>query len=378
LKKANGVQLVGEKKEVAKWKVVLEECLREAGTVPFAVKLSFEQGRLFTQERLDSVKASSEAQKVLKSSRNRETVIEITGSDEQKEKAKTAIQEINDKLSFTATIEDVSESSKRYLTGKGITRLREVEKKHDVFVSVDRKSEAGIKIVGEADNVAAAKELLEQVISSSASITKEINIEWDEGRVVIGKSGATVNHIRRESGLDSLKVEEDEEKKKVVLRASQEACDAAEQMIKEALQKDKERAAERAAKAEKAAAEGTVAEKPKPAAKEVKKASPAKAEEVAPETDKRPSEKKWGGKNSAKVDFDPSKANFPGLGGDTGGKGGKKGKRRPNNSAWKSVEGEEDAEDNAGEEEAAADDAAGDDAGASKEVENVQDEDGGN
>merc|ERR1719174_1569312 len=332
LKKAGGVQLVGDKAAVTKWKAVLKECLLEAGTVPLTIKLSFEQARLLSQERLDSVLASSGAQKVQKVSKGRESFIEVTGGDDEKEKAKTAIQEINDKMSSFETIEDVDESSPRYLTSKGVARS--VEQAHDVCVTVDRKGQS-VKITGGVDNIAAAKKQLEQILSSSASTTREIEIEWDEGRVVIGKGGSTVDRIRRESGVESVKVEESEDKKKVVLRGRQDACEVAEKMIKQALQKDKERAAERAAKAESKGASNNVADKS--VAKEA-------AEPVAPSEEKRPSEKKWS-KSSTTVEYKEDKDSFPSLGPGGGKPGSKEGQRIPKNSAWKSAE-EEVAADN--------------------------------
>jgi len=339
LKKGNGVQLVGDKAEVAKWKVVLKECLKEAGEIPCMVKLSFEQTRLWTQERLDGVKASSGADKVEKVSRQRENLIQISGSDAQKEKAKTAIEETNTKLSASETIDDVSEGAKRNLVGKNVTKMREVETQHGVFVSVDRKGGNSVKIFGEAGKVTEAKKQLEALISDSAGVTREIEIEWDEGRVVIGKGGSTVNQIRRDSGLDTLKVEEAGEKKKVILTGSEEACTSAEKMIQDALKKDKEQSAERAKKREeKAAAAGEggaeAAEKPAP-----KKAAPKKkAEDEAPAAEKK--DKNWGKSNGKpKVEYDASKASFPSLGGDAekGSKGG-----RPQNSAWAKAAGAEE------------------------------------
>jgi len=344
LKKAGGVQLVGDKAAVTKWKAVLKECLLEAGTVPLTIKLSFEQARLLSQERLDSVLASSGAQKVQKVSKGRESFIEVTGGDDEKEKAKMAIQEINDKMSSFETIEDVDESSTRYLTSKGVARS--VEQAHDVCVTVDRKGQS-VKITGGVDNIAAAKKQLEQILSSSASTTREIEIEWDEGRVVIGKGGSTVDRIRRESGVESVKVEESEDKKKVVLRGREDACEVAEKMIKQALQKDKERAAERAAKAESKGASNNVADKT--VAKEA-------AEPVAPSEEKRPSEKKWS-KSSTTVEYKEDKDSFPSLGPGGGKPGSKEGQRIPKNSAWKSAEEEVAADDPA----MAGDDAAAED-----------------
>jgi len=335
LKKAKGVQIVGTKADVAKWKVVLEECLKEAGTIPFAVRLTFEQGRLWSQERLDGVKASSEAQKVQKATRGRDTYIEVQGTDEQKEKAQAAIEEINQKLSNKDQIDDVDENTKRYLTGRGIAQLREVETKHDVCVSVDRKEKGqSVRIVGTADGVVAAKKQLEEIISSSVGITLEIDIEWDEGRVIIGKGGSTVNWIKRESGVEQVKVEETEEKKKVVLRGQKDAVEAAQKLVKEVLQKDKEAAAERAAKGTNGGAEDAAEEKPK-------KREAAKKDDASEATEKRPSEKKWAGKAAAKQpDFQSTEASFPSLGGDD-----PKGKAKPRaGGVWNKGEKEEATE----------------------------------
>lgn len=335
LKKAKGVQLVGAKADVTKWKAVLEESLKEAGTVPFAVRLTNDQARLWSQERLDGIKDSCGAEKVQKVSRGRDTSIEVSGTDDQKEKAQKSIEEINQKLSSTETIEDVPESTKRYLTsqGKGNAQLREVEQKHDVCVSVGRKEQA-VKITGAADSVVAAKTQLLQIISSVVSVTREIEIEWSQGRVVIGKNGSTVNSIRRDSGADSIKVEESEEQKKVVICGQKEAVDKACELIQEVLQKeeesvDKRKAGDGATKATNGGnAQDATSEKP---AKAEAKAHPSKDKaDATSESDKRPAEKKWANK-APKADFAVVEASFPSLGGDDAGK---QGKPRPKNSAW--------------------------------------------
>jgi hypothetical protein len=357
LKKAKGIQLVGDKTEVKKWKAVLEECLKEAGTLPLAVKLGFEQGRLWSQERLDALRDSSGAQKVQKASSGKgEISIEISGTDEAKEKAQSMIQEMIDKLSNTETIEGVSDKAQKSLTAKGAGRLREVEQRFDVSVVIDRKAQS-VKIMGEPDAVLGAKKNLEELL---AVVTKDIEIEWDEGRVVIGVRGQTVNHIKQQCGVETLQVEEDEERKKVILRGSQEAVDAAEQMIKELLQVHKSKAAAKEASAKdiegKAAEDGGIIAATKPA-KEVSpppKKKPA-AEKDTSETGKRQSSvqkerdmRSNGKKGSTKVDIDVSKMqeSFPTLGGQAE----KQGKRQPQNSAWNRVEGEDNAEYDATEE----------------------------
>jgi len=342
VKKANGVQLCGDKTEIAKWKVILKECLEDAGNVPLYVKLTYEQARLWSQERVDGIKTSSGATKVVKVARGRDTNIEVSGTDGQKETARVAIEEFNEKINSTESIDDVDENTKRYLTGRGVAKLREVEAAHAVFVSVDRKGQGqSVKIVGEAASVAAAKTQLEGIIATSAGVDREIAIEWDEGRAVIGKAGVTVNNIRTKSGVDILKVEEadgeDGQKvKKVRLNGTEEACDIAEKMIKEAIEADKKNAADNKDRAAtkgsgKGDGEGKGGKSDKPAARE---AAAKKSDDALYKDDdgneiglkKRVVAKKVVEKKQV-YDDTKAKASFPSLGGEDT-------KRAPKKSAW--------------------------------------------
>merc|ERR1740129_2093849 len=89
--KPSGVLLVGDKEDVAKWKGVLQECLRDAGTMPEAVPVLHEQAYLWTTERLDAVKESSGAKEVRLARRPREAAVEVVGTDEQKEEVSIVV-----------------------------------------------------------------------------------------------------------------------------------------------------------------------------------------------------------------------------------------------------------------------------------------------
>merc|ERR1712007_289588 len=98
----------------------------------------------------------------------------------------------------------------------------------------------GVKIVGGEDSVVNARKAIETVLVSAENTTvREIDIEWDEGRVVIGKGGNMVWHIKQTTGLEDLQVEDSDQKKKVVFRGSEEAVDQAVVMVQEAITKAK-------------------------------------------------------------------------------------------------------------------------------------------
>lgn len=185
--KPSGVLLVGDKEDVAKWKGVLQECLRDAGTMPEAVPVLHEQAYLWTTERLDAVKESSGAKEVRLARRPREAAVEVVGTDEQKEKARAAVQEIHDKFGSVETIEDVPINGVRSLLSKGAGRTRELEQKYEVSIVVDRKVQA-VRILGAKESVEDARKAVEQVISAAESGVAGGGSGPGAGR---GSSGAT-------------------------------------------------------------------------------------------------------------------------------------------------------------------------------------------
>jgi hypothetical protein len=262
----------------------------------------------------------------------------------------------------------------RALLAKSAGKVHETEKKHDVSIAVDRKAQS-VKITGSKDAVDEAKKSIESIISSAGNITtKEIEIEWNEGRIIIGKSGSTVRNIKGQSGLEDLQVEGDENsRKKVVLRGSEEAVEAAEKMVQEALAKA--RSGEGNGETSSAAKNGEEAERSSEgkgkgkAAKErngngaapavsdgaeATPATPAKSDAGPESPQAEKPEKRYGPKRESKPDIE-SQELFPTLGGSTTA-GSKQAKQKPKGSAWKTKDDadQDDAEaEGVGPEEAA-------------------------
>jgi len=375
VKKAKGVLLVGDKESVEKWKVSLEECMEEAASLPATVKLSFEQVKLWSPERLEAVQSSTGAQLQL-SRRTRETVLEILGTEAEKEKARTEILKMHDDMGCVETIENVSADGVKSLTAKGAGRVREVEQAHGVSIVVDRKTQA-VRIVGAEGSVDKAKKAVQSVLSSAATATqKEVEIGQYEGRLIIGRGGATVRKIKQDSGIDDLQVEDGDHGKKVILRGSDQAVEAAVQLVQEVLANARNPSAAapattHAVEEASAPAEGGEAVTAGGDANDISASSTAedKHEEVAQaapagevEVDRRPEAPKKGyGKVFHKPDVNlESKELFPTLGSSNSSPmGGKKSKRQPKNTAWKTVEDEEKAaEEEEEEEEAGGEEAA--------------------
>lgn len=369
VKKAKGILLVGDKADVDKWKATLKECVTEAANMPSFVKLTFEQAKLWNTERIEAVQTATGA-KLSISKRGRDSSLDITGTDEEKEKAKEEIQKIHDDLGCVATIENVSADGVRSLTAKGAGRVREVEQGHDVSIAVDRKTQA-VRIMGSKSAVASAKSAVESLLNSAATnTTREVEIGQYEGRVIIGRGGTTVRHIKQATGLEDLQVEDGEgTSKKVVLRGSETAVDAAVEMVKEVLAKARDptaaAAAEAAAPAEgspKAAAGKSETAAAADKAGEDKSSAPSQAAAAAAEEKRQEPPKKGKGKGS-KPDVNlESQELFPTLG-SSNGNSAKKSKRQPK-TAWNKAQdegaGEDEEEEDAAGEDTAAEKADGD------------------
>merc|ERR1712137_1198357 len=371
VREAKGVLLVGDEQDVNAWKIILEECIQEASNVPMTVRLDFEQARFWTPERVEGVCQASRA-KVAFVKRPREpAVLELIGTEAEKAAAQSAIIEIHKQFGFVEAIEDVSPIGVQSLIANYAAKAKDIETKHDVVISVDRKSQS-VKIVGGEDSVMNARKAIETVLVSAENTTvREIDIEWDEGRVVIGKGGNTVWHIKQTTGLEDLQVKDGDQKKKVVFRGSEEAVDQAVVMVQEAITKSKSGGSSRFVTqprreqnadvhaAVDATATATASEGHEQGAS-VSSAALAKEqhqqnqnEASAPPVGGQPvggqgSATKSGQNTFAKKLFPTngkgdvnleSKVSFPTLGASSdGSKGGKRGKKRPGTSVWKVVE----------------------------------------
>jgi len=244
VRKAKGVLIVGDKKEVAKWKVVLQECMNDASNPPASVKLESEQAKIWSPERIEGLCESTGA-KVVLARRQGASVLEIMGTDSEKEKATAAIEKVMAEMGCVETIENVSANGIKMLTAKYAGKVKDMEKEFDVCITLHRNT-AVVKIIGAKESSAKAKEAVESALSAEDSVlTKEIEIAWDEGKVVIGRGGSTVRHIKQTTMVDDLQVEDGAETKKVILRGTEETIAAAEKMLKEVIAKSKESGGER-------------------------------------------------------------------------------------------------------------------------------------
>lgn len=242
LQKPNGILLVGESDTVKKWETVLKECIQAEKSV---VAITADQAKLWTTERLEEVSKAGGATVTL-GSRGRDKVLEIDGStDAARDKVIAAIQEVHTKLGSQETIENLEQNAFRALSvgkgaGRNSDRVKELEAQHQVSIDVDRRAKA-VRITGEKNAVAEAKSAVESLITSASNkVSREVDIEWDEGRIVIGKGGNTVKHIKSTTGLEDLQIEDGETKKIVKLYGTKESVDAAESMVQEVLAKAKE------------------------------------------------------------------------------------------------------------------------------------------
>merc|ERR1712137_406866 len=361
VREAKGVLLMGDEQDVNAWKIILEECIQEASNVPMTVRLDFEQARFWTPERVEGVCQASRA-KVAFVKRPREpAVLELVGTEAEKAAAQSAIIEIHKQFGFVEAIEDVSPIGVQSLIANYAAKAKDIETKHDVVIAVDRKSQS-VKIVGGEDSVKNARKEIETVLVSAENTTvREIDIEWDEGRVVIGKGGNTVWHIKQTTGLEDLQVKDGDQKKKVVLRGSEEAVEQAVLMVHEAISKAKSGgssgfvahprheqnlgsysgldATASESHEQNASASSTATAKEQPQQNQSVASAPPVGGQVSANRSGQNTAKKLF-PSSGKVDVNlESKVLFPTLGASTNGsKGGKNGKKRLGTSLWKVME----------------------------------------
>eukprot|EP00927_Polykrikos_kofoidii_P065407 TRINITY_DN61163_c0_g1_i1.p1 TRINITY_DN61163_c0_g1~~TRINITY_DN61163_c0_g1_i1.p1 ORF type:complete len:976 (-),score=301.71 TRINITY_DN61163_c0_g1_i1:109-3036(-) len=236
VRKAKGVMLVGETDAVDKWKGILQDAVTEMGSVPSSVRLSYDQSKLWTPERVEELKSNSGAkvQLVRRGARDQVSILEISGSETEKEKARAGIAQIHDRYGYVETLENLPSHVISSLIARGAAKLKEVQKEFDVTIALDRKTQV-MRIVGTKETVAGTRKAMEKM-TSTVEAMKEIDIERSEGRLIIGPGGSMVKHIKNTTGLEDLRLE-GTETRKVVLRGTEEAVEAAALLVQEALEK---------------------------------------------------------------------------------------------------------------------------------------------
>mmetsp|Transcript_11519 Transcript_11519/g.26717 ORF Transcript_11519/g.26717 Transcript_11519/m.26717 type:complete len:1003 (-) Transcript_11519:179-3187(-) len=238
-RKADGIHLLGTKDVVAKSKETLEECLKEATNTPMILTLSFAQGRLWTQERCDTISASSGAEvKILR--RQAEVSLEVSGTQEQKAAAETAVNEVNEAHNEVLT-HPVSIDT-RSLTSRHGERIQEIERSCDVSITMDRKAQA-VKIHGSKETTESAKDMIEKLLAEAPKdhmITMEIDPAV--AAAVIGKGGVTVRDIKSRAGCTDLQVNGNQV---VITGTTEEAVEKARTLVQEVLQKKATQSEER-------------------------------------------------------------------------------------------------------------------------------------
>jgi len=161
----------------------LRDCLKEAGIVPVVVKLNADQAKRWTWERVEALKASTGARITYRRQGGKGSekggdkggdevaaLLTIIGSAEEQEKAQEEINSSHEKwetaFRHSETINDVTSNIARALTQKGGPRnVRDIEKKHDVKISMDKNAQA-IHIHGDETTVAEARKEIEAAIEA--------------------------------------------------------------------------------------------------------------------------------------------------------------------------------------------------------------------
>jgi len=176
-RKADGIHLLGTRDVVNKSKETLEDCLKEASNTPLVITLNFPQGRLWTSERCASTSASSGAQvKVVK--RVREVVLEVSGTQEQKDAAEAAINEVHEAHQEVLTLPVTIDT--RYLTGRPHgERIQEIERSCDVAITMDKRNQA-VKIHGSKESTEQAKELVEKLLAEVPAEETAVTAEAEQ------------------------------------------------------------------------------------------------------------------------------------------------------------------------------------------------------
>lgn len=313
LKKGDGLQVVGKGADVKKIKAELADLLVKASFEPLKMKILREQVRLFSnKEVVAGIESKSGAEvKVL---RGGEPSLLILGDDKAKEKAKAEIQEI---ISTEGTVENVSvvDEVSRQLLVSGGAKIKEFESKYGVALNLDKQNNS-CRVFGSEKGVKDAVEALEafqsQVSKDAAdAISKELTMEAQQIRLVIGPKGSTLRRIRDAC---NVKITVDDDNSTVTIKGPENLVAKAEIMINEAVKAD-----------------GAVPE-PK----------------VAPVA--RPAKGEGKSKKKPATEYKGSAGDFPTLGAAAPGK---KASRKPK-GAWGKKDGEEEEEEEEAEAEAEA------------------------
>lgn len=239
VRRQEGVLLVGDAVEINKVKAELVGLLAKASIEPVLHPIVFEQQRVFTRENLAYVCRESGADVRMQRGGKgagkdaAEPSLVLIGSEEQVASAKKLIDEVIAREGSVETVPLVEDTIRALLVGQG-AKIRELESKHEVSLSLD-KGKKECKVVGSSKGVAGAKGALAALAArlekeAAEAVTKEMTVDPDHVRRIIGAKGATLRNIRDTC---NVQVTIAEDSTSLEIRGGEEDVAKAEAMIKE-------------------------------------------------------------------------------------------------------------------------------------------------
>jgi len=215
--------LVGLAEKVKEVFKDVKDLVNKASLVPIEFEIDEAKLRIFNKSVLSKISAESECDVVRDWNKNQLTIL---GARDNVERAKRLIEET---LEQQGAVTEVDTSEAQSLQIKALKeKLAAIQKELNVVVTLQRE-EYKCVIMGSATNISKAKARIEDILAEeqAAIVKQEREIEQEQVGGIIGRKGATLRHIKEESGAD-VRVKND---RVIVIKGSEEAVKAADILI---------------------------------------------------------------------------------------------------------------------------------------------------
>ncbi|CAA9987759.1 PRE-binding protein, putative [Plasmodium knowlesi strain H] len=241
----NGISLVGKGENIQKGLEILDYVKNVISSKSVKKKVTEEEAYLFNANYRNYIKTQTGAEvKIFNKTNYKE--LNISGNKNDIDNALKLIDELLEKRKCVHV--EITEKVIAMLLSSKAQKIKEIEKDTSTSIQINKNNHVA-QIYGHEENIALAKEVLQNLLQSSDDkeekqttnnnyITVEMVVDTEYIGSIIGKKGRTINKIQEETFAKKIHIDKDS--KKVLIQGTPKTVEAAQKEILKILNRSKE------------------------------------------------------------------------------------------------------------------------------------------
>ncbi|ANQ07925.1 Qf122 antigen [Plasmodium coatneyi] len=242
----NGISLVGKGENIQKGLEILDYVKNIISSKSVKKKVTEEEAYLFNANYRNYIKAQTGAEvKIFNKTNYKE--LNISGNKNDIDNALQLIDELLEKRKCVHV--EITEKVIAMLLSSKAQKIKEIEKDTSTSIQINKNNHVA-QIYGHEENIALAKDVLQNLLQSSSDdmeekynpnnnyITVEMVVDTEYIGSIIGKKGRTINKIQEETFAKKIHIDKDS--KKVLIQGTPKTVEAAQKEILKILNRSKE------------------------------------------------------------------------------------------------------------------------------------------